>query len=91
VKAANNVSIPVFVSDTDIVKDGAIAALGPNQYNLGLQTAKMIVLALGGEEVSSMEIEYPKDIELYLNSKVAKKIGIKFPLELIESVSYVTE
>lgn len=91
VKAANKVSIPVFVSDTDIVKDGAIAALGPNQYNLGLQTAKMIVRALGGEEVGSMEIEYPKDIELYLNSKVAKKIGIKFPSELIESASYVTK
>ena len=91
VKAANNVSIPVFVSDTDIVKDGAIAALGPNQYNLGLQTAKMIVRSLRGEEVGSMEIEYPKNIELYLNPKAAKQIGIKIPSELIESASYITE
>ena len=91
VKAANNVSIPVFVSDTDIVKEGAIAALGPNQYNLGLQTAKMIVRALRGEEVGSMEIEYPKNIELYLNPKAAKQIGIKIPSELIESASYITE
>lgn len=85
VKAANNVSIPVFVSDTDIVKDGAVAALGPNQYDLGLQTAKMIVRALGGEKVGSIKIEYPKNIELYLNLKAAKNIGIKIPPGLIKS------
>ncbi len=91
VKAANNVSIPVFVSDTDIVKDGAIAAFGPNQYNLGLQTAKMIVKVIEGTNLESMAVEYPKDIELYLNLKMAQKLGISIPKKLLESASFLVK
>lgn len=91
VRAARNVSIPVFVSDTDIVKDGAIAALGPNQYNLGLQTARMIVRGLNGEEIENMPVEYPEEVELYLNPEAAKKIGIEIPKELLESASHLVK
>ena len=48
VKAADAEKIPVFVSDTDIVKDGALAALGPNQYEIGKQTARLIARILEG-------------------------------------------
>ncbi len=89
VKAANNVSIPVFVSDTDIVKDGAVAALGPNQYDLGLQTANMIVSILEGKDINTASVEFPKKIELYLNPNAAEKVGIKIPKELFESASYL--
>ena len=89
VKAANNVSIPVFVSDTDIVKDGAVAALGPNQYDLGLQTANMIVSILEGKDINTAPVEFPKKIELYLNPNAAEKVGIKIPKELFESASYL--
>lgn len=91
VRAANNVSIPVFVSDTDIVKDGAVAALGPNQYDLGVQTAKMIVSVLKGKEIGVTPVEYPEKVELYLNPRAAKKIGIKIPVELIESTSHLID
>lgn len=89
IKAANNVSIPVFVSDTDIAKDGAIAALGPDQYNLGLQTAKMIVQVLEGKKIEDMPVEYPEKVELYLNTKAAENIGIKIPEDLLKSSSYL--
>ena len=89
IKAANNAAIPVFVSDTDIVKDGAIAALGPDQYNLGLQTAKMIVKVLEGKEIGEIPVEYQEKVGLYLNPKAAEKIGIKIPTELLESTSYL--
>jgi putative ABC transport system substrate-binding protein len=51
IKAANAQQIPVFVSDTDIVKDGALAALGPNQYEIGKQTARLIAKILEGEDI----------------------------------------
>lgn len=91
IKAANNVSIPVFVSDTDIVKDGAIAALGPDQYNLGLQTAKMIIKVLEGKEIGDMPVEYPEKVELYLNPKAAKNIGIEIPEDLLKSSSHLID
>lgn len=91
IKAANNVSIPVFVSDTDIVKDGAIAALGPDQYNLGLQTAKMIIKVLKGKEIKELPVEYPEKVELYLNPKAAEKIGIEIPVDLLKSSSHLID
>ena len=91
VRAANSVSIPVFVSDTDIVKDGAVAALGPNQYDLGLQTAKMIVDVLEGREIDATPVEFPKKVDLYLNPNAAEKVGVKIPKDLFESASYLVE
>lgn len=79
INAANKVKIPVYVSDTDSVELGALAALGPNQYDVGLQTAEIIVRALNGEDVGSIPVEFPKKTELYLNDIAAKKIGITIP------------
>jgi ABC-type uncharacterized transport system, periplasmic component len=76
--------IPVFVSDTDLVNDGALAGLGPNQYEIGKQTGKMVVEILRGKLVKDIAVEFPAKIELALNYKVAKELGIVFPKELLE-------
>ncbi len=89
VKAANAQKIPVFVSDTDIVVDGAIAALGPNQYAIGRQTANMIIRVIKGEDISKMPIEFPQKTELVLNLKVAEKLGIILPKDLISEAQVV--
>ncbi|MEA0970309.1 ABC transporter substrate-binding protein [Candidatus Megaera venefica] len=83
IKAANAQQIPVFVSDTDIVKDGALAALGPNQYEIGKQTARLIARILNGEDINKMNVEFPKGTELFLNQSAAAKLGIVFPKELL--------
>ena len=83
VKAAKAQQIPVFVSDTDIVKDGALAALGPNQYEIGKQTARLIAKILEGEDINKMNVEFPKGTELFLNQSTAAKLGIVFPKELL--------
>ena len=49
----------------------------------------MIVKVLEGKEIGEIPVEYPEKVELYLNPKVAEKIGIKIPTELIESTSYL--
>jgi len=75
VKIANQYKIPVFVSDTDIFDQGALAAYGPNQYELGLQTAKLILTYL---ETSKMpDIYYPADGVKMINHKQAKLLNIK--------------
>lgn len=91
VKAANEVNIPVFVSDTDIVKDGAVAALGPNQYEIGLQTANMIVRILGGKDINNAPVEFPAKTELYLNLTAAKKLGITISDSLKQQATKVIE
>lgn len=83
VKAADAQKIPVFVSDTDIVRDGALAALGPNQYEIGKQTAHLIARILNGEDINKMNVEFPKGTELFLNQGTATKLGIVFSRELL--------
>ena len=83
VKAADAQKIPVFVSDTDIVRDGALAALGPNQYEIGKQTARLIARILNGEDINKMNVEFPKGTELFLNQGTATKLGIVFSRELL--------
>lgn len=73
----------MFVSDTDIVRDGALAALGPNQYEIGKQTAHLIARILNGEDINKMNVEFPKGTELFLNQGTATKLGIVFSRELL--------
>jgi len=76
VKIANQHKIPLFVSDTDIVEEGALAALGPNQYQLGRQTGEIILRILKGEKPGQMDVVYPQDLELVINTKAALKMGV---------------
>ena len=70
--AKNN--IPVYVSDTDQVEKGCVAALGPNQYDIGVQTGKIVQKIADGKDVNEIAIQYPEKTELYLNTKSVLKI-----------------
>jgi putative ABC transport system substrate-binding protein len=89
IKAAKLARIPVFVSDTDLVDNGAIAALGPNQYQLGKQTAAMIVRVLKGADIASMPVEFPSDTDLYLNRKAGGELGFAMPHHLLEAADKI--
>lgn len=79
VQAANKVKIPVYVSDTDAVELGALAALGPNQYEVGLQTGAMIARSLRGDNLDTMPVEFPIKMDMVLNFAAAKSLGIAIP------------
>lgn len=81
--------IPVYVSDTDAVELGALAALGPNQYDIGIQTGKMIAKILQGENIENLSVEFPKNKELYLNMKIAEIMKIQFDESLIKQASKI--
>lgn len=81
--------IPTYVSDTDAVELGALAALGPDQYQIGRQTGAMIIQLL--EKKSVQNIEYPNSIELFLNKTTAKKLGITFSNELVSQAKEIIE
>lgn len=82
IKAANAKKIPVYVSDTDAVSHGALAALGPNQYDIGLQAGTMIAQLLKGSDIAQMPVQFPQKTELYLNLRAAQLLNIKVNPEL---------
>ena len=89
VKAANNANIPLFVSDIDAVSSGATAALGPNQYAIGKQTARMIIRILKGADISQEAVEFSTQTELYINLKAARRIGITISDDLLKQATYL--
>ena len=79
VKVGRDAKIPVFSGDTDSVKRGAVAALGFDYYDVGLQTGKMVAKILRGEKPGSMNVEIVQKLQLSINISSAKKMGIKIP------------
>ncbi|MDR0407239.1 MAG: ABC transporter substrate-binding protein [Holosporales bacterium] len=77
VKVCTAKKIPVYVSDTDQVKNGCVAALGPNQYNIGVQVGKIVERIAAGED--NIPIQYPETVELRINLKAAKASGVTIP------------
>lgn len=78
VKIANQNHVPVFVSDTNLIKQGALAAFGPNQYFLGRQTGKMILSILNGKKIQEIPVEFPDKTEAIINMHVV--YSLKLPL-----------
>ena len=87
IKISNSYKIPVFTSDIDLVPKGALAALGPDQYELGRQTGRMVARILKGEPVQSIAPELPADIDVKINSSQAKAMGINSAAGLLSSLS----
>ncbi|MES2252653.1 MAG: ABC transporter substrate-binding protein [Pseudomonadota bacterium] len=78
VKVANEHEIPVFVSDIDCIEKGALAALGPDQYELGKQAGQMAHRILSGKSPSNTPVEMPKKVHAKVNFHVSTKLGIAY-------------
>jgi putative ABC transport system substrate-binding protein len=75
--------IPLFASDADVLEKGALAVRGPDQYDLGRQTGRMVAKILRKEaKTADLGTEYPEKVGVYLNDKVATELGITFPADL---------
>lgn len=91
VKVGNDAKIPIIASDTDSVERGAIAALGVNYYDLGIQTGKMAARILKGEKPGEMASETSDKLELFVNPGAAKKQGVTLDPAFIESAKTVID
>lgn len=89
IKAANANKIPVYVSDTYVITSGALAALGPNQAQVGEQAGEMIVKILNGADISTIPVQFPDSFEIAVNLDAAKLLGITIPADVISSASHV--
>ncbi|MBA3813951.1 MAG: ABC transporter substrate-binding protein [Alphaproteobacteria bacterium] len=68
VKAAKACDIPAFVSDVDMADQGASAAIGPNQTELGRQTARMVDVILKNPGAPLPSVEFPQKTEEYVKA-----------------------
>lgn len=91
VKVGNDAKIPLIASDTDSVKRGAIAALGVNYHDLGIQTGKMVIKILKGQKPGELASETSDKLELFVNQGAAKKQGVTLSDAFVKSATKVIE
>ena len=83
VNAANQANKPIIGASTTYIKNGALAALGFDYYQVGIQTADYVDALLKGTKVADLPVHVAKGSDLALNQKAAKKLGITFPAAVL--------
>lgn len=67
---------PLFVSDPDSVKRGALAAYAYDQRQMGRQVGKMVARVLRGENPGNIPVEKATTLDFSLNPHTAEKLKI---------------
>lgn len=87
VKVSNQYKKPIIAGESDSVKQGAIATLGTNYYEIGVESGKLAVKILNGANPGDLSVISDAKTDLYLNIKSLKSLGIKIPKEIERQTS----
>ncbi|MGF2941815.1 tryptophan ABC transporter substrate-binding protein [Enterococcus xiangfangensis] len=81
---------PVFVSVDNMVKEGGIATVGQNQFELGVETGKMAAAVLSGK---SDPADTPVNVidygDMIINEEKAEELNITIPAKIKEEAEVV--
>lgn len=91
VKVGIDAQLPVFAADTDSVERGAVAALGFNYYDLGVQTGDIVVRVLKGEKAGDIPVQIAKGTNLFVNKKMAVRMGVTLPESVLSRATKIIE
>ena len=89
VKVTDAKKIPVFPSADTMVADGGLLGLGVDQYQIGVETAKVVAKVLKGADTKDMPIVLAHEGVIYLNEAKAKQLGIEIPKEIKDKAKVV--
>ena len=89
VKVGIDAQVPVFAGDTDTVSRGAVAAVGYDYFDLGKQTGDIVLRILNGEKPGDIDVKMAKGTNLFVNPKMAKRMGIEVPKSVLERATKV--
>jgi len=91
VKVGIDAQVPVFAGDTDTVARGAVAAVGYDYFDLGRQTGDIVIRILKGEKPGDIDIKMAKGTNLFVNPKMAQRMGIKVPQSVLSKATKIVK
>ncbi|HEY5715303.1 MAG TPA: ABC transporter substrate-binding protein [Psychromonas sp.] len=91
VKVGIDAQIPVFAADTDSVERGAVAAVGYDYADLGRQTGDIVVRILKGEKPGMIDVKLAEGTSLFVNTKMAAKMGVEIPAAVLARATKIIE
>lgn len=87
----NEAKIPFYVSADSMVMDGGLATYGINYEILGAKTGEMVTAILNGSAPGSIDVETMSDMNIYINTDTAKKIGVTIPESIMKKATIFTD
>lgn len=91
VSVATENKIPLYAGDTDSVPRGAIATVGFNYHDIGIETGKLVARVLKGEKPGDIDVAFATGTDLVVNPGAAGKYGVTIPAAVIERANQVVE
>lgn len=90
---ANENKVPVMTADPQSAMDGDVfAAMGFDQYKLGVASGKVALDILSGKDTKEMPTVYlteASDLNFVINLDVAKEIGVTIPQDILKQATTV--
>lgn len=75
--------LPAVGPNVQTVRNGLLAAYSPDYYSLGQQGAKLVDKILRGAKPADLPVELPYQLELAVNVRTARAIGVKVSKETL--------
>jgi len=82
-EAGSQSSMPTMFAATFFAENGGLASYTPDTYESGRMAARLVDKILKGENPGEIQVEANNKIELVINLKVAKALGIKIVPEVL--------
>ena len=94
-EVATKNKVPIMSADpSSAEKYPVLAAWGFDYYKMGRATGGLIVEILNGkkpEQIPTRFMTKTSDVDLLINMDVAKKLGLKFPNDIVKSANKIVE
>ena len=91
VGVAEEAEIPLFAGDTGSVERGAIASIGFNYYEHGLQTGQIVIRVLRGENPGDIPVSFATGGDLFVNVGAAERMGVVVPQAVVDRAATVVQ
>ena len=82
---------PAIFASTFWVEAGAVVSYGSDEYDEGLQAARLVARILKGARPQDLPVEGANKIQLAVNLKTARRLGITIPSDILRRADRVIE
>jgi putative ABC transport system substrate-binding protein len=83
--------LPTMIADLNLVAAGALAGYGVNYYEVGHLSAKHVMRVLAGTNPRDLPVESVDRVQLVLNLRVARELGLTIPQSVLVRADHVIE
>jgi putative ABC transport system substrate-binding protein len=90
-RVAQSYSIPLMIELPGMLASGGLVSYGPSEADLDRQLALIIDKILKGARPADLPIEQPTKLDLAINLKLAKALGLNIPQSLLLRADEVIE